>query len=116
MLFYSKATFMPTIKALSTKQRRVSFFSFDCAEPIHVHIVEQGKYGMKKAKIWVRHPHYTTVTESYNHGFTKREINAIKKEIADHQDLIITAWNEHCGTDGGTDEGANTTNDRNAVW
>ncbi|OFW14931.1 MAG: hypothetical protein A3F69_03770 [Acidobacteria bacterium RIFCSPLOWO2_12_FULL_66_10] len=63
------------------------FYSFDCHEPIHVHVRRENK----ACKFWV-----VPVELTANHGFTPRELNEIRRLIQEYQHSIIEAWNEHC--------------------
>jgi hypothetical protein len=63
------------------------FYSFDCNEPIHVHIRRDRKH----AKFWL-----APVELAWNHGFSPRDLNEIRRLVADHDQVIIEAWNEHC--------------------
>jgi hypothetical protein len=70
------------------------FYSFDCAEPIHVHV----RRDRSEAKFWL-----SPVVLCWNRGFTPRELNEIRRNIIDNEPHIIEAWHEHCGTDGTDD-------------
>ena len=70
------------------------FYSFDCAEPIHVHARRE----RSEAKFWL-HP----VVLAWNRGFSPRELNEIRRIIIQNEALITEAWLEHCGTDGRED-------------
>jgi hypothetical protein len=64
------------------------FFSFDCNEPIHVHVRRENK----QAKFWL-----ALVDLAWNHGFSARELNEIRRLVLEHESKIIEAWHEHCG-------------------
>jgi hypothetical protein len=64
------------------------FYSFDCNEPMHVH----GRRDRQQAKFWL-----APVSLAWNHGFSARELNAIRRLIVEHEQAIIGAWYEHCG-------------------
>lgn len=70
------------------------FYSFDCAEPMHVHVRRDGN----EAKFWI-----APVALAWNRGFTPRELNDIRRTIIENEALIIEAWHEHCGPDGSDD-------------
>lgn len=78
---------MPTVRGIPGPYR-VFFTSFDCAEPAHVHVEREGKTG----KFWLE-----PISLARNHGFSAREINIIRRLIANHQTKILEAWREHCG-------------------
>jgi hypothetical protein len=63
------------------------FYSFDCNEPMHVHVRRDRKH----AKFWL-----APVELAWNHGFSPRDLNEIRRLVADHDQVIIEAWNEHC--------------------
>jgi hypothetical protein len=78
---------MPTIKNISGKYR-FFFCSFDCNEPMHVHVQREKMI----CKFWL-----DPITLSNNHRFSPKELNDIRKIILKKRDLIVEAWNEHCG-------------------
>lgn len=78
---------MPTIKELSN-EFRFFFFSFDCNEPLHVHVSKESKI----CKFWVE-----PLSLAKNHGFSSKELNAIYKVIQLESNLIKSYWYEHCG-------------------
>jgi len=67
------------------------FYSFDCAEPKHVHV----RRDRNEAKFWLG-----PVSLEWNRGFTPREISEIGRIIVDNEALISDAWDEHCGSGG----------------
>jgi hypothetical protein len=64
------------------------FYSFDCNEPVHVHIRRE----RRTCKFWME-----PIQLAANHGFTARELNTIRRLIGIHRDTITEAWHEHCG-------------------
>ena len=78
---------MPTIKRLSNGFR-FFFFSFDCNEPMHVHISRENMV----CKFWLE-----PIPFDKNHGLSAKELNKIKKNIEKNIVLIKEAWHEHCG-------------------
>ncbi len=78
---------MPTIKKLSGTYR-FFFFSFDCNEPMHVHV----QHEKKVCKFWLK-----PVVLSKNYGFSARELNIIRRIIYNNIEIIMEAWYEHCG-------------------
>ncbi len=77
---------MPTIKELSNGFR-FFFFSFDCNEPLHVHVSKESKI----CKFWVE-----PLSLAKNHGFSSKELNAIYRIIQLESNLIKRYWYEHC--------------------
>ena len=67
------------------------FYSFDCAEPPHVHVRRE----RKEAKFWI-----APVDMAWNDGFSPKELKDIRRIIIENESLIIEAWHEHCGTHG----------------
>lgn len=45
----------------------------------------------QQAKFWL-----APVSLAWNHGFSARELNDIRRLILEHEQEIIEAWNEHC--------------------
>ena len=78
---------MPTVKDM-TGPHRFYFYSFDCNEPAHVHVERDDK----TCKFWLE-----PIGLARAHGFTARELNAIRRIIVTHQRTILEAWHEHCG-------------------
>ena len=69
---------------------RFYFVSYDCREPIHVHVSDDKK---KVCKFWVKEDE---VFLADNSGFTKRELNKLEKEVKQNSTLIISTFNEFC--------------------
>ena len=55
---------------------------------MHVHVRRE----RQQAKFWL-----APVTLAWNHGFSARELNDIRRLIVEHEQAIIEAWHEHCG-------------------
>ena len=64
------------------------FYSFDCDEPMHVHV----RRDRKNCKFWL-----ASVELAWNHGFAPRELNEIRNMVVAYEPIIIEAWHEHCG-------------------
>ena len=69
----------------------VFFYSFDCGEPMHVHVRREHA----EAKFWLQ-----PVALAWNRGFSSRELNDARRIIVDNESIIIEAWHEHCGQHG----------------
>ena len=78
---------MPTVKNISGPYR-FFFYSFDCNEPMHVHVRRDNK----TCKFWLE-----PVSLSKNKRFSPHELSRIRKTIYDNLEKIIEAWHEHCG-------------------
>jgi hypothetical protein len=78
---------MPTVKGIQGPYR-FFFYSFDCNAPPHVHIRRYAQM----CKFWLR-----PIALSKNYGFSRRELNDIRKRIVAELAKIEEAWNEHCG-------------------
>lgn len=78
---------MPTIKNISGPYR-FFFYSFDCNEPMHVHVRRENM----TCKFWLE-----PLVLSKNHGFSPRDLNRIRRLIQEQRTVIIEAWYEHCG-------------------
>lgn len=79
---------MPTVKNI-VGPYRFFFYSFDCNEPMHIHI----RRDRMTSKFWLE-----PIGLARNQGFRPRELNQIRTLIKDNYDTIIEAWYEHCGT------------------
>jgi hypothetical protein len=78
---------MPTIKNIPGPYR-FFFYSFDCNEPMHVHVQRERMV----CKFWLE-----PIVLSKNHGFTPKELNIIREIIYNNRSQIMEAWYEHCG-------------------
>ena len=78
---------MPAIKQISNGLR-FFFFSFDCNEPMHVHVSRENM----TCKFWIE-----PIVLVKNHGFSAKELNKIRKIIQLNIDIIKEVWHEHCG-------------------
>ena len=78
---------MPTIKDIPGPYR-FYFYSFDCNEPMHVHVRRERMV----CKFWLE-----PVALAQNHGFSARELNQIRAIIQEELTKIQETWREHCG-------------------
>lgn len=78
---------MPTVKNIPGPYR-FFFYSFDCNEPMHVHVRRERMV----CKFWL-----DPIALSKNRRFSPRELNRIREIIYNNLDTIIEAWYEHCG-------------------
>ncbi len=78
---------MPTIPGIFGPHR-FFFYSFDCAEAMHVHAERDGA----TCKFWLN-----PVSLAFNAGFSAHELNRIRKRVSRHREAIQHAWTEHCG-------------------
>lgn len=77
---------MPTVKNISERYR-FFFYSFDCNEPMHVHIQKDKAV----CKFWLN-----PLVLSKNNGFSPKDLNTIRKLIQLNMTTIMEAWHEHC--------------------
>lgn len=78
---------MPRISGIQGPYR-FFFYSFDCNEPMHVHVRRE----RMTCKFWL-----DKVALGGNKGFSNRELNRIRRIIVRNLGIILEAWNEHCG-------------------
>ena len=78
---------MPTVKYISGPFR-LFFYSFDCNEPMHVHVQRERSV----CKYWLK-----PLVLCKNNSFSPKELNTIRKLIQSNMHIILEAWNEHCG-------------------
>jgi len=81
---------MPTIPNIPGPYR-FYFYSFDCAEPRHVHVQRQ----RATCKFWLEPVFLAT-----NHGLSQRDLATIQRIIFERRSQILEAWREHCGRSG----------------
>ena len=74
---------MPTV--LRRGPYRFFFYSADFAEPPHVHVERNSN----EAKFWL-----DPVRLEDNKGFGRRELNRIRKLVAENCDDLLRSWNE----------------------
>lgn len=67
---------------------KISFYSSDCSERVHVHVEFQGK----KCKIWL--DPIAVATKGY---FKPHQLNVILKLVEKYETEIKEAWHDHCG-------------------
>jgi len=79
---------MPTVLRIGS----IIFFftSYDCYEPIHIHVVD----GRKECKYWLRDENIVVLAD--NCCFSKAELYKIRKIVIENFELIIKTWYEHC--------------------
>jgi hypothetical protein len=65
---------------------RVSFYSYDLAERMHVHVFKAGH----ECKLWL-----DDITVAFNHGFRANEIAEIRGIITERRAEIVNRWLEH---------------------
>ena len=70
---------MPTI-AGSPGPYRFFFYSFDCHEPMHVHV----RGDRQHAKFWL-----APVELAWNHGFNPRELDEIRRLVVEHERPLL---------------------------
>ena len=78
---------MPTVRDI-TGPYKLFFFCFDCNEPKHVHVRRERMV----CKFWLE-----PVVLSFNEGFPPAELNRIRRLIVEQRQMILEAWDEHCG-------------------
>lgn len=78
---------MPNVQRIPGPYR-LFFYSFDCNEPVHVHVQRERMV----CKFWL-----DPVELAGNYGFSPRELNVIRRVIEVNLTRIREAWNEHCG-------------------
>lgn len=76
---------MPTIFIVNGY--RFYFYSNENDESIHIHIEK----AEGNAKYWLE----PELKEAYSYGFTTRQRREIRQIINNHQQQLITAWNEY---------------------
>lgn len=79
---------MPTIDGIPGPFR-FFFYSFDCNEPMHVHV----RRDRATCKFWLE-----PVALAANHGFAAHELSRIRSIILENRARIVEAWHEHCGS------------------
>ena len=79
---------MPTVLKIGSL---IFFFtSYDCIEPMHIHVID----GRKECKYWLKEGFIVTLAD--NNGFSKTELIKIRKIVNENFELIKNKWDEHC--------------------
>jgi hypothetical protein len=84
---------MPTVKDIPGPYR-FFFYSFDCNEPMHVHVQRERMI----CKFWIQ-----PMALARNQGFAAKELNTIREIITRNRKWIMEAWYEHCGANAGSE-------------
>jgi hypothetical protein len=78
---------MPTVKGIPGPYR-FFFYSFDCGEPVHVHVQRENKV----CKYWLK-----PLVLAGNKGFSAKALVEIRRHIQFNMGKILEGWDEHCG-------------------
>ena len=65
---------------------RVSFYSYDLAERMHVHIFKSGH----ECKVWL-----DDLTVAFNRGFRAHDVAEIRQMVMERRAEIVERWLEH---------------------
>ncbi len=65
---------------------RVSFYSYDLAERIHVHVFKGGS----ECKVWL-----DDLALAFNHGFRPSQVAEIRRILTKRRAEIVERWLEH---------------------
>ena len=65
---------------------RVSFYSYDLAERMHVHVFKSGS----ECKIWM-----DDLALAFNRGFKPNEVAEIRRMVSERRAEIVERWLEH---------------------
>ncbi len=84
MIIPIKCEAMPTV--FIHNGYRVSFYSYDLAERIHVHVFKSGA----ECKVWM-----DDLTIAFNRGFKAHDISEISKILSSRRAEIVVKWEEH---------------------
>ena len=77
---------MPTIPNIPGPYR-FFFYSFDCQEPLHVHVERDDD----SCKFWL-----DPLALATSRGFSAHELSKIRQIIKTHSDRMTHAWRQHC--------------------
>lgn len=75
---------MPTV--LRIDGFRFFFYSKEGLEPAHIHV----ERGDDVAKFWLE-----PVELASSYGFSAKDINSLRKLVAQHQATLLKAWNDY---------------------
>jgi hypothetical protein len=77
---------MPRIPNISGPYR-LHFYSEDCREPLHIHVVRDDA----ECKFWL-----ATLVVAKNIGFSDAELRHIRRIILENRPAIMEVWREYC--------------------
>lgn len=77
---------MPT--ALRIGPYRFYFYSYDCAEPRHMHVDRENM----SAKLWLD----PVVSLAENHGYSRKELRDIEQIATDNLEVLRKEWDAFC--------------------
>ena len=80
---------MPT--ALNSGPYRFYFYSYDCAEPRHMHVDRENF----SAKFWLD----PDISLAENYGFNRKELRDIERIMHQQVDFLRKEWDAFCHTD-----------------
>ena len=69
---------------------RFYFFSYDCGEPRHMHVVREDM----SAKFWL--DRIVSLFES--HGYSRKELRDIEKITTENLEILRNEWDSFCGS------------------
>ena len=75
---------MPTI--FIENGYRVSFYSYDLGERVHVHVFKNGS----ECKVWM-----DDLTIAFNRGFRAHDVAEIRRMLSGRRTEIVAKWQEH---------------------
>ena len=74
---------MPTV--LRVGPFRFFFYAGDGGEPPHIHVEREDN----EAKFWL-----DPVRLARSRGFSRKEINRVRRVVVEHQEQLLESWNE----------------------
>ncbi len=74
---------MPTV--LRVGSFRFFFYAGDGTEPPHIHVEREDN----EAKFWL-----DPVRLARSRGFSRKEINRVRRVVVEHQEQLLESWNE----------------------
>lgn len=77
---------MPT--ALRIGPYRFYFYSYDCAEPRHMHVDRD----QMSAKLWLD----PDIRVEENRGYNRKELREIERLSREHREELRHAWDDFC--------------------
>jgi len=69
---------------------RFYFVSFDCSEPPHIHVGDDGR---KICKFWLKD---NKAILADNAGFTKKELRLVANDVVENYITILKTFNDFC--------------------
>ena len=67
------------------------FVSYDCVEPVHIHLAKGRERSAPSAKFWL-----DPLTLAHKRGLGVGDLRNAERIVAENRKMFLEMWNEHC--------------------